>query len=275
MGNAYNREHGLMTPVDAVVLAGGRNSAEMQAATGVENRALVRLGERTMLEYVIKALIGAPSLGRIFVVGDVPESEDYERLVPGQTMVDNLFAGLRASEAVEAGDRPVLAVTSDIPFLTPAAVQDFVARAVAGADFCYPIIPIATCQARFPEMRRTTLKIREGTFTGGNLMLLQPRALQMHRETILRAYAARKRPLQLGGMLGWGLLARIALAQTVSPRFVSLAQLETGVSRVLGCRAAAVVTEFAEIGTDVDKPDDVTAAHTRLAALPSMVTEQG
>ena len=33
-------------------------------------------------------------------------------------------------------------------------------------------------------------------------------------------------------------------------------------SRLLGCRAAAVVTEFAEIGTDVDKPEDVAAARS-------------
>lgn len=248
--------------VDAVVLAGGKNSAEMQAATGVENRALVRLGEKTMLGYVIQALQGASCLGRIFVVGDVPESEAYQRLAPGNTLVDNLFTGLRAN----TGEQPVLVVTSDIPFLTPHSVEDFVARAMAtGAAFCYPIIPIAACQARFPQMRRTTLKVREGQFTGGNLMLLHPRSVEEHRETILSAYAARKRPLQLGRMLGWGLLARVALAQMLTPRLISVSALETGVSRLLGCRAAAVVTEFAEIGTDVDKPEDVAAARSLLA----------
>ena len=258
--------------VDAVVLAGGKNSDEMRAATGVENRALVALGPQTMLDYVVAALRGSACLGRIFVVGDVPDTMSYQRLEPGATMVDNLFAGLRASEQssdISPGSeqaRPVLAVTSDIPFLTPAAVDDFVERAVAtGADVCYPIIPIGVCRARFPQMRRTTLKVREGTFTGGNLMLLGPSAVQTHRETILRAYAARKRPLQLGGMLGWGLLARIALAQALAPGLLSVPRLEAAVSRLLGCRAAAVTTEFAEIGTDVDKPDDVTAARSLLA----------
>ena len=259
--------------VDAVVLAGGKNSAEMQAATGVENRALVRLGARTMLEHVVAALRGASCLDRIFVVGDVPESADYERLDAGTTLVDNLLAGLQAScgsaRPSPPGGKPVLAVTSDIPFLTSAAVQDFVEQAAkTGADFCYPIIPFASCQARFPQMRRTTLKVREGTFTGGNLMLLHPRAVLEHRETILRAYAARKRPMQLGGMLGWGLLARIALAQTVSPSLISVEALAAGVSHVLGCRAAAVVTEFAEIGTDVDKPGDVEAARALLTGSP-------
>ena len=118
----------------------------------------------------------------------------------------------------EGQDQRVLVVTSDIPFLTAAAVEDFVARAAAtGADFCYPIIPIAVCRARFPQMQRTTLKVREGTFTGGNLMLLRPASVRRHQETIMRAYAARKRPLRLGGMLGWGLLARIALAQMAAP----------------------------------------------------------
>ena len=193
----------------------------------MENRALVRLGERTMLEYVIAALRGASCIDRIFVVGDVPESNGYFSVPsPGrQRLVQNLFAALMAVQEVsrsaptKSSGQPALVVTSDIPFLTASAVEDFVEQALASeADFCYPIIPIAVCLAKFPQMQRTTLKVQEGTFTGGNLMLLNPAVVTEHRETILRAYAARKRPLQLGGMLGWGLLTRIAMAQTALPR---------------------------------------------------------
>ena len=77
-------------------------------------------------------------------------------------------------------------------------------------------------------MQRTTLNVREGTFTGGNLMLLNGRVVLDHRETVMQAYAARKKPLQLGGMLGWGLLARIALAQAFSPGLLPISLLEAG-----------------------------------------------
>ena len=48
--------------VDVVVLAGGRNGADMRAATGVENRALMPLGDGTMLDYVTAALRRAASV---------------------------------------------------------------------------------------------------------------------------------------------------------------------------------------------------------------------
>lgn len=262
MGDTNNGGFVLRATVNAVVLAGGRNSEAMRAATGVENRALVRLGTRTMLEHVVAALSDSETVGEIVVVGDVPPGAGYRVIAPGATLVDTLFAGLTAL----GSERPALAVTSDIPFLTPAAVNDFVLRAEElGADFCYPIIPLAACQARFSEMRRTSLKLREGQFTGGNLMRLNPASLQHHRETILQAFAARKSPFALGRMLGIGLTLRLLLSQTTLPQLLTIAQLETGVSRLLGCRAAALITDYAEIGADVDKPDDLTVAQALLS----------
>jgi GTP:adenosylcobinamide-phosphate guanylyltransferase len=248
--------------IDAVVLAGGKNSDAMQAATGVENRALVRLGDKTMLDYVLSALHSSDAIDKIIVVGDVPEPESCIVVSPGETLVDNLFRGLAQANQI----RPVLAVTSDIPFLTPIAINDFVQQALATkADFCYPIIPLSLCQHTYPQMQRTSLKVKEGIFTGGNLMLLNPRALADHQETILSAYALRKSPVKLGQMLGMGLTMRLLLSQTLSPRFISVPDLEAGVSTLLGCRAVAVITQYPEIGTDIDKPEDVEAARALLS----------
>ena len=237
----------------------------MAAATGTENRALTLLGNKPMLAYVTDALKAAPTVGRILVVGDVPDSTDYT-VVPGrETLMDNLLAGLEARGSAEGR---VLIATSDIPFLTPEAAEDFLERASAlNADFCYPIVPLARCAAQFPAMKRTGLKLREGAFTGGNLILLRPEVILAHRETVMKAYAARKKVTQIGAMLGWGLLARIVVAQTFAPGVLTLAQLERGVAGLLGpgATARAVITDYAEIGTDVDKPDDVVLARQWVA----------
>lgn len=251
--------------VNAVVLAGGRNSAEMQEATGVENRALTRIGERTMLDYVMSALQGAPSVGNIYVVGDVPPSGGYHCVHGGETLLDNLMAGVRAAQV--QGDR-ILVSTSDIPFLTPESVEDFVVRALrSGGDLCCSYVPVALCYARFPEMKRTTVKLREGRMTLGNLMLVNPRFLLAQQETIMRAYAARKSPLKIASLLGWGLLGRLILAQFIAPALLPLTTLEQGVSRLLGKggRAVGIRSEYPEIGTDVDRPEDVALTRKALA----------
>ena len=259
-----------MTPetsrISAVVLAGGRNDAAMEAATGVANRALTPLGGRTMLDYVVSALQSSESVGAIYVVGEVPPGQAYQVVVGGATMLDNLMAGLRASKAEGERER-VLVSTSDIPFLSPESVDDFVRRGIAdGADDCCSFVPVALCRERFPEMKRTAIKLREGRFTLGNLMLVNPQALLAHQNTIQAAYAARKSPLQMARLLGWGLLGRLVLAQTLSPSLLTVGRLEESVGRLLGggCRAAGLQSAYPEIGTDVDKPEDVALARRML-----------
>ena len=249
--------------VDVVVLAGGRNDAAMEAATGVSNRALTPLGGRTMLDYVVSALRGSSSVQNVFVVGEVPAGDGYRVVTGGITMLDNLMAGLEAAGAQER----VLVSTSDIPFLTAESVNDFVGRGIeSGADLCCPFVSAALCRDRFPEMKRTAIKLREGHFTLGNLVLVNPSFLKAHQDTIGRAYAARKSPLKMAGLLGYGLLARLILAQTVSPSLLTVGALEAGVGRLLGggCRAVGLESRFPEIGTDVDKPDDVAIARRML-----------
>lgn len=253
--------------VDVVVLAGGKNSAEMAAATGVENRALTPLGARTMLDYVTSALHEAPSVGEVYVVGDVPAGKAYHSVQGGETLLDNLMAGLGAAMAAGEGDR-VLISTSDIPFLTAPAVEDFIESAArSGADLCCSYVPVGLCYARFPDMKRTAVKLHEGSLTLGNLMLVNPRFLLAHQEVIARAYAARKSPLQIARMLGLGLPLRLLLAQFLAPSLLTVGALEQSVSRLLGSggRAAGICSEYPEIGTDVDKPEDVAVARRILA----------
>jgi len=247
---------------NAVVLAGGKNSPEMTEVTETENRALTPLGGRTMLEYVVSALNRAPSVGEIVVVGAVPQSELYRTVTPNDTLLGNLLAGL---DAAGDGER-VLISTSDIPFLTPDAVEDFLTRALAtGADLCCSYVPLALCDAKYPEMKRTAVKLSEGKFTLGNLMLVSPKFLRASEGVITAAYAARKSPVAIARLLGGGLLLRLLGAQLL-PSLLPIKVLEATVSRVLGGRAVGICSAYAEIGTDIDKPADVALARQLLAA---------
>ena len=247
---------------NAVVLAGGKNSPEMAKVTGTENRALTPLGTRTMLEYVVSALAGAPSVGEIIVVGEVPSSEHYTQVAPKETLLENLLAGL---DAAGDGER-VLISTSDIPFLTPAVVEDFLTRALATrADLCCSYVPLALCYAKYPEMKRTAVTLAEGKFTLGNLMLVSPKFLRAQEGVIAAAYAARKSPVGIARLLGGGLLLRVLGAQSFLPGLLPVATLDAEVSRVLGGRAVGICSAYAEIGTDIDKPEDVALARRLLA----------
>lgn len=254
-----------MSRIAALILAGGKNSPEMRAACGgVESRALAALAGRPMLDYVVDAVrTGLGEGGRILVAGDVPPPAGCTGVSGGASLVDTLLSG---AAALHPDETRLLVVTADIPFLTPEAVADFLKQASAfPADFHYPIVRAELCAARFPGMRRTVLRIAEGTFTGGNLALLDPAFLR-RRESVLRAaYARRKSIPGLANLLGAGLLIRLA-ASRVLPGLLAIRHLEAAVGRVLGgARVQAVISPFPEVAADIDRPEDIERARVWLA----------
>ena len=235
--------------MDVVVLAGGRCDGELRAATGAEFRADIKLGGRTLAEIVSAAVspLGEP----IFVGG--PEGIATRRVPAGED-----FCGSLANGLAQVKTDSFLLVTVDLPCLTTDGLQDFIASCDQSAGLNYPIVRIEDCERAFPGMRRTTLKLREGTFTGGNVALMGTEAMRRTLPVMEGAYAMRKRPLKLAQIVGFGVLFRVVFGQ-VFPSTLSLAFLERGVGRFLGVTVHGVVSPFAELGADLDKAEQFEA----------------
>lgn len=253
--------------VAALVLAGGQVKEkdvphwEPMLPAGTRNRALLELVGKPMYAHVVGVLQATPGIGRILLAGEVPLLPGCLPVAGGESMVDTLLNGVATLTSEETR---LLVVTADIPFLTPEALSYFLQRA-PDADFVYTIIPAALCQEAFPEMRRTTLRIAEGEFTGGNVVLLNPSFLRTSEVAIRKAYALRKNVPGLAALLGPATIFRL-LASRAVPQLLSLPQLEGAVSRLLaGASARAVVTPFPGVGADVDHPEDVARVRAYLA----------
>lgn len=256
--------------VPRIVLAGGKASQELQNATGQTNRALVVVNGKTLLAHVVEALRAADPDAPITVVGDVPESADYTRLPDAGDFVSNVNVGVAAYPDAAY----VLFSTSDLPFLTGETVADFARGAVAraeetGAGMIYPVVPVASCYARFPGVHRTSLRLREGEFTGGNLMLVRPAFLLSQKQRLAEAFAARKRPFRLAMMLGPANVLRLALSQKLAPGLLSIPFLEKRVSKLVGAPARALICDRPEIATDLDRVSDFEAVGLSLPPLPT------
>ncbi len=237
-------------------MAGGTAKPDMIQATGITNRALIPIDGRPMLSYVVEALRAAAGVGQITVVGDLPDSEDYARIRDGGGFVENLFVGLEACRDSEYA----LVATADIPFISAEAVDDFTRNGMSlGADVVYPVVRVEECYRRFPGVKRTAVSLRDGKLTGGNMVLMRTAFMLAHRDRIAAAYAARKQPLRLALMLGLGTTARAAVALTVAPSLLSIAQLERATGRMLGGTARAYISPYPEIATDIDRPSDLEA----------------
>lgn len=235
-----------------MILAGAPNNKKLTVVSPESYEALIPLAGRPMVDFVVEALTDSSAVSRIVIVG--PEELSYLKgekvtaIVPcGETLMDNLRRGLDALQA----EGLVLLATADIPLLTTAAVDDFLAQAQQyPADFYYSIVEKGVGEAKYPEAKRTYVRLKEGTFTGGNLLLLNPRILEQGWEWAEEMYRLRKEPLKMCRQLGFGLLVRLILGQ------LTITSLEQRFEQLLGAKGKAIISSYPEVGIDVDKPAD-------------------
>jgi GTP:adenosylcobinamide-phosphate guanylyltransferase len=244
--------------LDAVVLAGGADRGEILAATGVAYRPLLEVGGRPIVQRVLAALRGAVSVGDVILVAPQPvhdaagdEAVD-RRVIASDSFIENVVNGVeQASPHADS----VLIVTGDLPFLTPAAVNDLCEQAAAArAEAAYSIIPKESCERAFAGGKRTYAKLREGVFTGGNGVVLARDFVSRRRELIEHLFAARKSPLKLASMFGLGFIFGLLTGR------LSLPQLEARAGELIHGRVAAIISAYPELGFDVDKLSDLVLA---------------
>jgi GTP:adenosylcobinamide-phosphate guanylyltransferase len=238
-----------------VILAGGRNKPDFVRESGIEFRSLTPYQGRPMVDHVITALHQTDSIAEIIVVGAGPPTGNFQGVPDHGGFVENTYAGLEA-----AGGETVLISTSDIPLITAESVEDFLRLALqADADIVYPIVHVEDCYRRFPGVKRTSAPLKDGDFTGGNMMLVRRRFMESQKDRLSRAYALRKSPLKLAMMIGMGTTVKLTLSILLRRRLLTLNELESAISRVLGGKVRAVVSRYPEIAADIDQPSDLAA----------------
>jgi len=247
--------------VIGAVLAAG-NGGDVAASAGVQAKALVPVAGRPLVSYVVEALRGAESVEEVVVIRGPQAALPGEALAgAGQSAAaGERFADTIAAAAEAAGDRHVCLATADLPALTPEAVEATARFALdSGADLTYTINEIDAVAAAFPGTRRTTVRLREGRFTGGNLAVARPDALLRSLARIESAFGRRKSIVGLTLLLGPRFLLGLALGR------LSVADAAARGEAILGCRIAVHVSPYPEIGFDVDKPCDLELAERLLA----------
>lgn len=227
------------------MLAGGKADDPLAQKFGVASKTLVPYRGRPLVEYTLEALVQA-GLEVILVGPSVPLNPPPQRALPDQGgLLANLEAGINAARGSK-----VLVATGDMPFLQEEAVR-WVLENAPQAGFVYTIVARPTIEQRFPGMRRTYARIREGYFTGGNLVIIDKKLFFTALPLLRQALELRKKPLALARMIGLGTLVKVLLGQA------DIAGLETRVSRIIGVPAKALITPYAEIGIDIDKEEDL------------------
>ena len=203
-------------PLDALVLA-GTDSNPKRKIRGL-NKAFLEINGTTLVRRVVESLLGASSIGLVFVVGPGEQlrkelqdlSEDVVIVDQVGKMLANSWALIHASEArCQFGnegvdvERPLLFISCDLPLISPGAVDDFVARcAQADNEFQTHFsilggVAEETSLTRYysgdgkPGIKRPYVHFSQLRLRLANIYVARPRKLS-HQEFLQTGFSYRK-----------------------------------------------------------------------------------
>jgi GTP:adenosylcobinamide-phosphate guanylyltransferase len=248
-------------PFSALVLAGDRRPGDPVAALGNAGcKALTPVLGVPMLYRVVSALQASRHVADITLVGP------GDQVLAGNPTLRNMIASGEVSMLEPAASpslsahrglkhiqsRPVLVTTADHALLRADIVDHFLEQSrVSGCDVTVALTPLVTVMARFPDNRRTAIKLKGGPFCGSNLFAFMTPESEKVADFWKDIEQRRKNPKKVVmGALGFFSTLRYLLGT------LSLEHAMQRMSNAVGVRVGAVIMPFADAAVDIDTVDD-------------------
>jgi GTP:adenosylcobinamide-phosphate guanylyltransferase len=246
-----------------IITAGGALPRDMQGPGQPPNKALLALGGETLLDRAVAAGRALPGSGGVVVVGDasvrtaLPPGAEYA--AAGGSVIDNLVRGFEHHGGPE---HDYVVLSSDLPFVTPAALERFASQAQNTAQMALPVVSRGAFLARFPGAPNKFERIDGRELTMGSAFYCEGRLLQQNIPLMQDFAKHRKAPVKLAILLGWSVLWGFLT------RHITLAALERRASALTGGKVQAVETDAAELAYDVDTLAEYEFARRLLTTAP-------
>jgi GTP:adenosylcobinamide-phosphate guanylyltransferase len=257
--------------MDAIVMAGGipREGDPLYEYTQGEAKALLEIAGKPMIQWVLDALNEAEKINQIVIIGLSPDSDissdKLAALVPNQDdMIENVRSGLNKVLEINPNARQALVVSSDIPAITPEAV-DWAVSTVTDSDddIYYNVISRQVMEKRFPESKRSYIRLKGIELCGADMNVISTRMASSDSDIWNRLANSRKNPIKQAALIGFDTLFLLIF------RLVTLDEAAEKVTKKLNIRGRAIVCPHAEVGMDVDKPFQLEILRNDLAKRDS------
>lgn len=242
--------------MDAIVIAGGipKPDEPLYEFTQGEPKALLEIAGKPMVQWVLDALGGAERIDKVVLVSLSEESGLQCSIpvtyVPNQGgMLENLRAGIEKVLDLNPDTKHVLTVSSDIPAISSEMVDWMVkTNSSTDLDIYYTVIPRRVMEERFPNSNRSYTRLKDAEVCGGDLNMIRASMVNTNEELWDRIVAARKNVFKQAALLGYDNLLLLLSRQ------LSLDGAVKRVTKRMDITGKAVISPYAELGMDVDKP---------------------
>lgn len=239
--------------MNALILAGKKEAGRLESCKKLTNKALLKLNETPMIEYIVNALHGSKIVEKIVVVG--PEQDLNTLLEKKVTKVlqstDSILENVETGLEYLKDSNKILLLTSDIPLINGQIIDRFIEQCKDyDALFFYPIITRENIQKKYPEAVRSYFTLKEGTFCGGNIVIFNKLLFEKNKPLINELYENRKDVKKYIRLLGIKFLVKYLL------KILTIDEIEKKAAQIVGYPVKSIIVEDPEIMIDLDKLSD-------------------
>lgn len=244
----------------AIILAGGKIEEDLAAHTKEKAKAFIKINGKYMVEYVIDALRESEKIKQIILVSDLnitPElvKEKVDKCVEaGTSMIETLLNGVNA--VVDRHACPLLVLPCDMPLIDKYCAEEFLDNALAlyeqkNTRIVYGIIEKQNYIKKFQSMKRTYMKLKDGTFCGTGFFYMDIETARNLKSIFEKISGFRKKPWQAVSMLGFFTIIKLLMGQ------LTVKDLEEKAEKFLGCASKALILRNPASAVNVDKVEDL------------------
>jgi len=240
----------------AMITAGGIPSPDEQLyeMTQGKSKALLEIAGKPMIQWVLDALSGSSKVKHVIVIG-LPTNPGLccthpLTILPGNdSIVENISAGAELLFQIDPNATQTLLISSDIPALTPQVINWMIDNIThREEDIFYSVVKRSVMEERYPNSRRSYVRLKDTQVCGGDLHAIRPQIVQRDNLLWQRIFNARKNIFKQASLVGIDILFLLLL------RCLTLQEGINYINRRLGIRGTVLVSPYAEIAMDVDKP---------------------
>ncbi len=242
--------------MDAVVLAGGRANPKdpLFELAGGGLKSMLMIAGKPMIQWVLDALSGAELIDSIAVVGiedgsKIKCEKEIAFLNDSGSLFENIQCGCAYFDKIHPTQTHVITISADIPAVTSRIIDDCVRLyREENLDVCYGVVERSIMEKRYPNSKRTYVKIKDAEVCGGDLNCLNKKVALNPSGLYNQLIQYRKNPLKQAAIIGLDTFFLLAIGK------LTLDDAANRVCRRLGFSGKAFLLPFAEVGMDVDKP---------------------
>ena len=174
--------------------------------------------------------------------------------VGGKSVIKSLKNGLQLCQ-----NEKIFVIPCDIPLATPKSFEDFVSKSIeSNADFSYSFVRKEVSEEKFPNLRHTYVKLKEGTFCGGSFMMVSKSKFSKCEELFKKITEGRKEPLKLVSLFGFINIIKMLF------QVLTIDELIKKGEELLGAKVFAMESKFPEMAFNVDKLEDLKRAEKEM-----------